>query len=240
MNEKYNGYIEIENDERIASDDTVRLIGSAYAKELASIITYRVIENKGIGIGGSSPLKPYPSEDSSIVDDHRYEWIPRFILGHNIITLSKESIGSSFYNSVFPVGKDGLNLGRNVYYMGNDNASPITLLLNYPNVTNASNLENYATNWIRSHSALDLLNQYKYTITGPEPCVLGYGNVFVRLYRDALIHLEDTLLESTPSYPCLSMHIDVFNPQNNQYTFGPLIPDNFGETNFSDIEAPKK
>lgn len=198
----------------------------------------------GYGLGGGGMVY-YPGYPNLEPEDY-----PRFVMGENIVSISKEPAMETIYTGVFPVGKNGMVLSNNVpvdpddssYYDTNyifhtasvNKYGRTIISLDYNNVTDKTTLRRLATNWINTHASDGLINEHKYTITGPEPIVLGYGNFFIKpLY--GILYAEDsvTSLDESKVYPCLSMKVDISNPQNNQYTFGPFVSDNYTETTIS-------
>lgn len=217
------------------------------------VVTYlgyrQALESFGIGTGSGGCL-PY-NGSSLAINSEEY---PRFVLGENIVDLSKEQALDTIYTGVFPVGKDGLLLttSRDVAsdaYEGNyiwHTASSrrygrIAIALDYPNITTRANLRTLAQKWINTHASDGLISEYKYTVTGPEPVVLGYGDYFIKpLYGVLYCNSSDVELANAKVYPCLSMELDLFNSQNNRYTFGPFVSDNYADTSISTKLSNKK
>lgn len=227
-------------------DDLYEYIGYVKASEIFGI---------GTGVGG---MLLYDGESVYDSETRTYTLVgmdsddfPRFVLGENIISISKEPALDKIYTGVFPIGKNGMVLSNNVpidddednynygsNYVWHTNSrnkyGSSVISLDYNNVTNKTTLRRLATNWINMHATDGLVNEYKYTITGPEPVVLGYGSYFIKpLYGVMFIENDSTSTSNAKVYPCLSMKVDISNPQNNQYTFGPFVSDNYTETTIS-------
>ena len=217
---------------------------------ITSMMTYEAFnESKkfGVGIGGDNPLVLYPNEEEER-DFRRYTWLPYFAVGNNIVNLSREAAMETFFTGVYPVGKDNLTLNNSDFskrYVWNDEMvkkyGRIAIALSYKDVTSTSTLRSYANQWLKQHTEDGLLSEYKYTITGPEPAVIGCGDVLIRPMHDVMfLSNPEKELEYGESYPCLSMTIDLFNPQNNQYTFGPFVSDNYADTSISESISQSK
>lgn len=225
-------------------------IGIAYKQESATF---------GIGTGSGGIVyydKPIPGHAGHTTPEP--DEYPMFVLGENIGELSKEPALETIYTGVFPVGKNGLLLtdptsGGGTVYSSNyvwKNASArkygrIALTLDCSNITTRTALYTLAEKWINTHSSDGLVNEYKYTVTGPEPVVMGYGNFFIRPLF-GVMYTEDSSIpqDQCKVYPCLSMKVDLFNPQNNQYTFGPFVSENYSDTKLttktSQVNTKKK
>lgn len=202
--------------------------------------------NFGIGVSTYNPLRRYPHEEAGQIDidDQPYTWLPRFTIGRNIISLSKEPALETIFTGVYPVGKNNTLLqnpntqSNTARFLWNSSAvekyGRIAIPISFPEVSIRSNLRTLSQNWLTRHVSDDLFNEFKYTVTAPEPAVLGYGSKLIRIMC-SVMYSEDMnkKLYDYDSYPCLSMKIDIFNPQNNQYTFGPYVSDNYSETNIS-------
>lgn len=189
-------------------------------------------------------LVHYPNENPSAIEFDRTDWLPHFTKGYNVINLSKESSLKTKFNAIYPVGKDdisieGYAIGHASYFIisvGSGNSPyedlvPITL--SFPDIADKDDLRSAAQAWANTH-ARDSSIPKKYTITGPEPCGVGCGEVLIMLMRDVIIRedpSEDLL--NCLVLPCLSMEIDVQNPQNNTYVVGPFIDDTYAETTIS-------
>lgn len=182
----------------------------------------------------------YPNESESSIPFDRTAYIPHFTKGYNIVNVSKESSLKTKFNMIIPVGKDNLRISEGhpsyqVIDVGNDSPYEdfIPIVINFPDIDNAETLRSYAQTWADKHSR-DSSIPKKFTITGPEPCGVGCGEYLIMLMRDVIIR-EDPSEELINSLmlPCLSMEIDVQNPQNNVYVIGPFIDDTYIETTIS-------
>lgn len=190
-----------------------------------------------------STLVNYPNENLDNLDQFsRRYWLPNFTKFNNIINLSKESSLKTKFNTIIPVGKDNIGIdgyaaSSPTYRIISLDDSPyedfLPITLSFPDISNADDLRTAAQQWADTHSR-DSSIPKKYTITGPEPCGVGCGEVLIMLMRDVIIRedpeedLQDSLI-----LPCLSMEIDVQNPQNNVYVIGPFIDDTYTETTIS-------
>lgn len=195
----------------------------------------------GIGTGGGGMVS---YDWGSILNPEEY---PRFILGENVANISKEQALDTIYTGVLPVGKDGLLLTsvsdvHDSDYVNNylwhtssrRKYGSVVITLDFSNITTRSALRTVARNWIDEHASDGLINEYKYTVTGPEPVVMGYGDYFIKPLFGVMYSSDtSTLPADSKVYPCLSMKIDLFNAQNNEYTFGPFVSDNYSDTNIS-------
>lgn len=182
----------------------------------------------------------YPQMDANL--------FPRFVLGENVINMSKEPAMDTIFTGAYPVGKNGLVLApqsspvgdmdfNDLYVWSNTAASKygrIAIALEFPNITTRATLRKLAQRWVNAHTSDGLVDEYKYTITGPEPVMLGYGNYFIEVGA-GILYTEDMTQTAAEckGYTCMNMSIDVFNPQNNQYTFGPFISENYSDTSIS-------
>lgn len=206
-------------------------------------------------------------DQDGIMHSYRHKWLPFFCVGKNVISVSKEPALNEIITGVYPVGKNGLLLqnsnnggsqadrfiwdSESVYIH-----SRIAVALSFPDIDNRSDLRYVAQKWLSRHihAGYDstthyksLANESKITVTGPEPCEFGYGKLLVSLMRDVFYSDDpstdtssETVRQNTMSRPVLSMHIDVFNPQSNTYTFGPYISDNYSETTISTTKKELK
>ncbi len=195
--------------------------------------------------GNWSFLFPYPREGSQGFDYSRYGWLPHFDKGYNILSSRKESSLKSKYSGILPIGRNSSgdfvlhdpNAIDSEYLwsteMVNKYGAHIPIIVKFENATSMSELRSMGNTWLNLHSR-DASVPYKYTITGPEPCQLGYGDQPIMLMRDVIIRNDPSeLLENSLTLPCLSMEIDIQNPQNNTYVIGPYIDDMYTETTIS-------
>lgn len=206
-------------------------------------------------------------QNDGIMHSNRHKWLPFFCVGKNVISVSKEPALNEIITGVYPVGKNGLLLQNSNnggsqedrFIWDSDGVythSRIAVALSFPDIDNRSDLRYVAQKWLsrHMHAGYDstthyksLANESKITVTGPEPCEFGYGKVLVSLMRDVFYSDDpstdtssETVRQNTMSRPVLSMHIDVFNPQSNTYTFGPYISDNYSETTISTTKKELK
>lgn len=191
--------------------------------------------------GQLSDLVPYPNE--TYEDQDRTDWLPHFTKRYNAITITKESSIKSKTNAVIPLGKDDLDLtgypypdSPNKYIIKSSSSNYKALLptiVKFENITDIYTLRSRGNEWLNVHIR-DSNIPHKYTIKGPEPCGVGCGKKLIMLMRDVIIR-EDPNEELINSLvlPCLSMEIDVQNPQNNTYVISPFIDDNYTETSIS-------
>lgn len=194
-------------------------------------------------IGNYSGMVPYPNETYGMIDFYRSGWLPHFTKGYNIVSITKESSIKNKINAVIPLGKDDINLTGYPYF-----ASPkeyiikstssnykalLPIIVKFEEVTDTEVLRSRGNEWLNAHIR-DVYLPQKYTITGPEPCGVGCGSKLIMLMRDVIIreNPSEDLINSLV-LPCLSMEIDVQNPQNNVYVIGPFIDDNYTETTIS-------
>lgn len=199
--------------------------------------------------GGASSLTPIGSlsgnDQSSLV---QFDY-PRFILGENIINLDREPALDTIFTGVFPVGKDGMTLtdspssytSKYIWASAQEKYGRIAISIDYPDVSSKTSLYNLANKWLKSHTSENLRKEFKYTVTGPEPVIMGRGSCFIRpLCGIAYSPNETTDAAHSNVYPCLSMTVDIFNPDNNQYSFGPFISENYSETSISTKTSKSK
>ena len=190
-------------------------------------------------------LVNYPNENEWDIPFDRTGYIPHFTKGYNVLNLSKESSLKTKFNKIIPVGKDNVTLIGNseaiastsLYAINVSNDSPyedqIPIVINFSDIDNETDLRSAAEAWANVHNR-DASIPQKYTITGPEPCGVGCGEMLIMLMRDVVIREDDSeYLINCPMLPCLSMDIDVQNPQNNTYVIGPFIDDTYAETTIS-------
>lgn len=217
---------------------------SGAVSELCVLVCYNDYDFSQTG-GAYGFIFPYPREVETGYDYSRFDWLPRFDKGYNILRLNKESSFKTKYSGIVPIGKDANGDFYLEYPTNNDGkflfnsalvskyCAHIAIPVRFETASSQSQLMSMGQYWLDRHSR-DVDVPDKYTITGPEPCELGYGDVPIMLMRDVLIR-EDTseLLENSPFYPCLSMEIDIQNPQNNTYVIGPYIDDMYSETTIS-------
>lgn len=188
-------------------------------------------------------LVNYPNESYDDIQFARWDWIPYFEKGKNVIRWSKENAIDTKYSGIYPVGKDGLNLGgRDDGYLWNSDlvsmyGAHIPYIVNFPSIDTAYALRSNATLWSSAHR-YDAFLPKKYTITGPEPCELGCGDMMIMLMRDVTIREDPSEdLINCLHLPCLSMEIDIQNPQNNTYVIGPFIDGVYTNTTISKFSA---
>lgn len=198
----------------------------------------------GVGSGGIRRYTDY----SPYVGNEVFSY-PRFIIGENVISLDKEPALDTIFTGVFPVGKDGMILtdspssytNRYIWGSAQEKYGRIAIVVEYPDVTNKTSLYNLANKWLKSHSSEKLRKEFKYTVTGPEPVILGRGSCFIRPLCGVAFSKNETVdAEHSTVYPCLSMTVNIFNPENNQYTFGPFISENYSETSISTKTSKSK
>lgn len=199
----------------------------------------------GVGYGGVRRYDTFDPNGTRPPMDS--ELFPRFVLGENVLDVAREPAMDTIFTGVFPVGKDGLLLANqsspvgsmdfNTRYLWSQSANKygrIAIALDLPNITSRTTLRKLAQNWLNKHTSDGLIEEYKYTITGPEPVVLGYGSYFIEIGAGVL-YSEDSSEDPSQAkgYTCLSKSIDVFKPQNNKYTFAPYVAENYSETTIS-------
>ena len=209
--------------------------------------TYNSYKLEDYGGSNLHTLINYPNESYPDIEDPflRWTWLPNFTRGQNIVTMSKESSIKTKFNTVIPIGKDNLlitgNTDDNPYpglisvssYVDSPYYPKLPIVVNFEDVSYSEDLRNSGIDWINVHIR-DADLPPKYTITGPEPCGVGCGDKLIMLMRDVIVREDpsEELVNST-MLPCLSMEIDVENPQSNVYVIGPFIDDDYSETNIS-------
>lgn len=191
---------------------------------------YKMEDYSGTNLSG---LVNYPNEIDGQLDFDRTSWLPHFTKGYNVVNLSKETVIKTKFNAVFPVGKNGPVNGGMVTTSTTPYTDILPIVVTFSDLEYGSDLRDRAQEWLKTHSRDSSLPK-KYTITGPEPCGVGCGNKLIMLMRDVIIREDpsENLINSLV-LPCLSMEIDVQNPQNNVYVISPFVDDNYMETTIS-------
>lgn len=209
--------------------------------QIKTYFKYYPISIVGVNL---TAVVPYPNEDYDNIEFNRWSWIPYFEKGKNIITLNKEDAITNRFSGILPIGKDNLlidpnsvQVGSDCYIWNNDLVSlykaRIPYVVNFSDIDDAVTLRSNATTWLNAHR-YDAYLPKKYTITGPEPCELGYGNKMIMLMRDVTIREDPSEdLINCIHLPCLSMEIDIQNPQNNRYVISPFIDTAYTNTSIT-------
>ncbi len=195
------------------------------------------------GFGYNHDGLEFPTVEAIWVED--YGWYPSFGIGDNIISISKEALKTEIYTGIMPIGKDGLKLNNtknhfdvsdtesiqyNYFPVRDDDVIWIPeLVQKYGYIIKAVEFSDIETVTELRQAGNDYINRFardfgfKYTINAIEPCeVFDDMNKLVKLAHITMVKDTDNVVHVIP---CLSIKLDLFDLQNNEYVIGPIVPD---------------
>ncbi len=185
----------------------------------------------------------FPEVEAIVQEEYgRY---PSFGIGDNILSISKESIKSEVYSGIMPVGKDGCRLESMVYP-----DSPLKygdviwipeLVSKYGYIVKAVEFSDIETVTALREAGDDYINRFakdfgfKYTVNAIEPCeVFDDMDKLVKLAHVTMVKDIDNVVHIMP---CLSIKLDLFDIQNNEYVIGPIVPDSVINEDISNMQG---
>lgn len=181
-------------------------------------------ENTGEGEGSSEntqeEFEPFPTPEHLVLMERSYGFYPSFSIEDNIIDISKDTVKTSTWSGIIPVGKDGLTLNSAVW---NDDLVEKygykVKVVEFSEIDDAQYLEQVAVEYIERFS-IDY--GYKFSITAIEPCeAIKTVNYLTRVgYITAVKDIDNSLWIT----PCLSIKLNLFDLESNEYVLGPYVP----------------
>lgn len=176
--------------------------------------------NPGLSYTRKATDQRFPTVETLLVPDALFETLPSFSTDHNILGLNKDTIKGDIYSGILAVGKNGATSGNVVWdEQLVKNYGYVAKAVSFSEIEDTTQLDEVAMEYLQKF-AVDL--GYKFTVEAAEPCeVFENVNYLARVgYIAALKDIDNSLWVS----PFLSISLNLFEIENNEYVIGPYVP----------------